>query len=64
MHEQPQWRQDFAIDWPEDNFVARRDYAKFLVLTSGAFVAGQAWIAAHSLVRSRRAPPGASRSER
>lgn len=58
MDEQPQWRQDFAIDWPEDNFVARRDFAKFLVLTSGAFVAGQAWIAAHSLVRSRRAPPG------
>ncbi len=54
MHEQPQWRKDFAIDWPEDNFVARRDFAKFLVLTSGAFVAGQAWIAAQSLVRSRR----------
>jgi Rieske Fe-S protein len=58
MHEQPRWRRDFAIDWPEDNFVARRDFAKFLVLTSGAFVAGQAWIAAHSLVRSRRTPPG------
>ncbi|HEY5951392.1 MAG TPA: Rieske (2Fe-2S) protein [Kofleriaceae bacterium] len=57
MHEQPQWRKDFSTDWPEDNFVARRDFAKFLVLTSGAFVAGQAWIAAHSLVRSRRTPP-------
>jgi Rieske Fe-S protein len=58
MEEQPRWRQDFAIDWPEDTFIARRDFAKFLVLTSGAFVAGQAWIAAHSLVRSRRTPPG------
>ena len=58
MHEQPRWRRDFAIDWPEDQYVARRDFAKFLVLTSGAFVAGQAWIAAQSLVRSRRAPPG------
>jgi Rieske Fe-S protein len=58
MHEQPSWRQDFAIDWPEDNFIARRDFARFLVLTSGAFVAGQVWIAAHSLVRSRRPPPG------
>ncbi|MGE0396467.1 MAG: ubiquinol-cytochrome c reductase iron-sulfur subunit [Kofleriaceae bacterium] len=57
MHDQPQWRKDFAIDWPEDNFVARRDFAKFLVLTSGAFVAGQAWIAAQSLVRSKRPPP-------
>jgi Rieske Fe-S protein len=58
MHEQPRWRQDFAIDWPEDNFVARRDFAKFLVLTSGAFVAGQAWIAAKSLLRDRKKPPG------
>jgi Rieske Fe-S protein len=61
MAEQPRWRQDFAIDWPEDNFIARRDFAKFLVLTSGAFVAGQAWIAASSLVRSRRAPPARAR---
>src|SRR5689334_9195310 len=61
MHDQPRWRRDFAIDWPEDNFVARRDFAKFLVLTSGAFVAGQAWIAAKSLVRHRQAPPGRKR---
>jgi len=57
MDEQPRWRRDFAIDWPEDHFVARRDFVKFLVLTSGAFVAGQAWIAAQSLVRRRRPPP-------
>jgi Rieske Fe-S protein len=61
MHEQPRWRRDFAIDWPEDNYVARRDFAKFLVLTSGAFVVGQAWIAAQSLIRSRRPPPGRMR---
>ena len=58
MDEQPRWRKDFAIDWPEDHFVARRDFTKFLVLISGAFVAGQAWIAAKSLVRDRRPPPG------
>ncbi|MCA9677557.1 MAG: ubiquinol-cytochrome c reductase iron-sulfur subunit [Kofleriaceae bacterium] len=56
--EQPRWRRDFAIDLSEDVHVARRDFAKFLVLTSGAFVAGQAWIAAQSLVRHRRPPPG------
>ncbi len=61
MGEQPRWRQDFAIDTPEANFVARRDFAKFLVLTSGAFVAGQAWIAAKSLVRERRPKPGRMR---
>jgi Rieske Fe-S protein len=54
--EQPVWRRDFAVDWPKDNHVARRDFAKFLVLTSGAFVAGQAWIAARSLLRPRAAP--------
>ena len=55
---QPQWRKDFPVDWAVDQFVARRDFAKFLVLTSGAFVAGQAWIAAQHLIRKRRpAPP-------
>lgn len=57
MEEQPRWRRDFAIDWPEDQHVARRDFTKFLVLTSGAFAVGQGWIAAQSLVRKRRASP-------
>ena len=34
---QPAWRQDFPIDWPQDLYVERRDFMKFLVLTSGAF---------------------------
>src|SRR5262245_3286361 len=50
----PRWRDDFPIDWPKDEFVARRDFAKFLVLTSCAFVAGQGWIAAQQLVRRNR----------
>ena len=54
---QPRWRHDFPIDWPADQYVARRDFARFLVLTSGAFVAGQAWIAARHLVRANRPPP-------
>jgi Rieske Fe-S protein len=61
MAEQPRWRQDFAVDWPQDNLIARRDFARFLVLTSGAFVVGQAWIAAKSLVRARRAAPARKR---
>ena len=61
MEAQPRWRRDFAIDWPEDQYVARRDFAKFLVLTSGAFVAGQGWIAANSLVRARRPVPQPAR---
>lgn len=58
MHDQPQWRRDFPVDWPADQHVARRDFAKFLVLTSGAFVAGQAWIAAQHLVKKNRPVPG------
>ncbi|HMV87351.1 MAG TPA: Rieske 2Fe-2S domain-containing protein [Blastocatellia bacterium] len=55
--EQPEWRRDFPIDWPEDHYVARRDFTKFMVLTSFAFVAGQTWIAAQNFRRSRRGQP-------
>ncbi|HVT42819.1 MAG TPA: Rieske 2Fe-2S domain-containing protein [Thermoanaerobaculia bacterium] len=56
-HEQPQWRNDFPIDWPQDELVARRDFTKFLVLTSFAFVVGQAWIVLENLRRRRRGLP-------
>lgn len=55
--EQPAWRQDFPIDLTQDVFVARRDYAKFLVLTSFAFVIGQFWIGVKSLLRRGRGRP-------
>ncbi len=56
-HDQPQWRNDFPIDWPQDELVSRRDFTKFLVLTSFAFVVGQAWIAAQNFLRRRRGRP-------
>jgi Rieske Fe-S protein len=31
------------VDWDEDEYVSRRDLVKFVVLTSAAFVVGQAW---------------------
>jgi Rieske Fe-S protein len=58
---QPQWRKDFPIDWPQDQYVARRDFAKFLVLTSGSFAAGQAWIAAKHLLRKSAPEPAPMR---
>lgn len=58
LEAQPQWRKDFPVDWPHDQFVARRDFAKFLVLTSGAFAVGQGWIAAQHLLRRNRPKPG------
>jgi len=55
--EQPQWRNDFPIDWPHDELVARRDFTKFLVLTSLAFAVGQVWIAFENFSRKRRGAP-------
>jgi Rieske Fe-S protein len=56
-HLQPQWRNDFPIDWPQDELVARRDFTKFLVLTSFAFVVGQAWIVFENWSRKRHGRP-------
>jgi Rieske Fe-S protein len=41
---QPAWREDFPLDWPEDEYRSRREFVAFLMLTSAAFVAGQFWI--------------------
>src|SRR5574339_474804 len=48
---QPAWRQDFPIDWPQDLYVERRDFLKFMVLTSAAFTAGQLWIGVQNWYR-------------
>ncbi|HEX7282318.1 MAG TPA: ubiquinol-cytochrome c reductase iron-sulfur subunit [Vicinamibacterales bacterium] len=61
LDEQPAWRQDFPIDWPQDQYVERRDFVKFLTLTSFAFVFGQLWIAGKSWMRQREPAPGARR---
>lgn len=51
LEQQPAWRQDFPIDVERDNYVARRDFTKFMVLVSGSFVVGQAWIGLDNLFR-------------
>jgi nitrite reductase/ring-hydroxylating ferredoxin subunit len=50
---QPKWRRDFPIDWPRDEYVARRDFTRFLVLVSGGFVVGQTWILLQNFFRQR-----------
>jgi nitrite reductase/ring-hydroxylating ferredoxin subunit len=57
LHYQPQWRKDFPIDSPQDHYVARRDFAKFLVLTSAAFAIGQLWIGMQNAWRRHRGAP-------
>src|SRR5215471_16712162 len=54
MGEQPKWRTDFPIDTAQDAYVARRDFTKFLGLTSLAFVVGQFWIGIQNVWRKRR----------
>ncbi len=50
---QPAWRQDFPIDWPQDLYVERRDFTKFMMLASAAFAVGQLWIGVQSWYRRR-----------
>jgi Rieske Fe-S protein len=57
FRDQPQWRNDFPIDRPQDEYVSRRDFTKFLVLTSFAFVVGQVWIVGQNVMRRRRGLP-------
>jgi Rieske Fe-S protein len=54
---QPAWRQDFPIDWPQDLYVERRDFMKFMVLTSAALTVGHLWIGLQNWVRQRRGQP-------
>jgi Rieske Fe-S protein len=49
--EQPAWRQDFPIDWPQDHYVARRDFTRFLVLTSFPFALVQIALGALNWLR-------------
>jgi Rieske Fe-S protein len=58
---QPAWRQDFPIDWPQDLYVERRDFMKFMVLTSAAFTLGQFWIGAQNWYRKRSGRPSMQR---
>ena len=54
---QPAWRQDFPIDWPQDLYVERRDFMKFMVLTSAAFTVGQLGIGLQNWYRRQGGRP-------
>lgn len=58
---QPAWRQDFPIDWPQDLYVERRDFMKFMVLTSAAFTVGQLWIGVQNWYRRHAGQPAMKR---
>lgn len=47
------WREEFSVAAGEQGFVERRQFGKFLVLTSAAMFAGQMWLLAKNLFTKR-----------
>ena len=45
----PAWREEFSVDAAEDAYVLRRQFTKFLVLTSAGMACGNGWIWLRSL---------------
>ena len=50
----PVWSEEFSVYASEDAYVQRRQFTKFLVLTSAGMVAGQAWIWLKSVAAAPR----------
>jgi Rieske Fe-S protein len=57
--QQPAWRTEFPIDTPEEQYVARREFTKFLGLASLGFAVGQVWILVQNWLGRRQmaSPP-------
>src|SRR5512136_2596112 len=53
--DQPVWRQEYPIDWSASEYVTRREFTRLLLVTSFAFVVGQAWIVLSSLTKKASA---------
>ena len=52
----PLWSEEFSVHAAEDKYVLRRQFTKFLTLTSFGMFAGNAWIWVKSLIDRPRAP--------
>jgi Rieske Fe-S protein len=49
------WREEFSVNAAEERYVTRRQFGKFLALTSLAMLAGNVWILLRSLWRREEA---------
>ena len=58
----PLWSEEFSIHTTEDRYVLRRQFTKFLTLTSFGMFVGNAWIWTKSLLERSRAGTVAKRS--
>lgn len=54
---EPLWRDEFSVFTADERYVSRRQFAKFLVLTSLAMFVGNLWILMRSLFHRRPAYP-------
>ena len=54
---EPLWREEFSIHRGEEQYVSRRQFGKFLVLTSLGMFVGQLWILGRSLLRRAAGAP-------
>ena len=52
----PLWKDEFSVHTADERYVSRRQFSKFLVLTSLAMVAGQLWILVKSWFTGQSAP--------
>ena len=56
--QRPRWREDFPVRWDEDNYMTRRELAKFLTLGSGLLASVNVLIAFIGLTgRAPATPP-------
>ena len=53
--EVPLWRDEFSVHAAEERYVSRRQFGKFLVLTSLGMFAGNLWILVRSWMRGQPA---------
>ncbi len=51
IDEKTKWREDFPVDEVKEHYVERREFTKFLLLISGSFVVGQAYIGVRNFFR-------------
>ena len=51
------WREEFSVHAAEERYITRRQFGKFLVLTSLGMLAGNVWILVRSLWRRPQAGP-------
>lgn len=56
----PLWREEFSVQNGEEQYVSRRQFGKFLMLTSAGMCAGSAWILLRSKLESEPVYPAVS----